>query len=565
MKLKAHLAGGLALVFFVIPVRAALPDLTIQDSDIQFPGAFQTSGESFAIQAVVRNAGGTYHDQLHSVPVIQHSVPLDATRTSSRSVAAALWRGQSLIPPSDFYLSAVALRVVDRGAGNDLLRLNIRPSIGGNDPKPDGANNTGVLGTVEADVVNTDGAGDVFEDFYLPFPLQLHAGTTYWLTFESDVLPANSYYVWNETGVPVNQTVTNGGLNTTWTYPASAPTNATASPPTIHFYKAYRPQDTVVRFFNGDPAAGGTLIAVSTVTLPIAAGGSAAVSANASFSTPGVYDIYVQVDGPGLIVESNESNNKASRSVNVIEPQSASAATTIAGADGRTTVSLNPGAVSFDPYFVVLDVSPAATAAVQAASGKPAPSGDPFRQAVPGTLRKVTLYRDNPRQETAPVFSNDVVLTIPYTDDGRGFVAGTNPPVREENLSIYWLNERDNLWVRLPESTVDTAANTVTSRVPHFSYFMVMGMSSKNLSEARAYPVPFSPKKGHTRVKFDGLSSRCTIRVYSASGELVKTIQETDGDGFNDDWDGSGADSGVYLWIADNGDERKTGQLVIVK
>ncbi|HRY29446.1 MAG TPA: Ig-like domain-containing protein [Elusimicrobiota bacterium] len=428
-----------------------------------------------------------------------------------------------------------------------------------------------------------------------------------------------------------------------------------------------------MRFYQGDPASGGTLFHTSTITLPLTAGGSAVVATTWSASSAGSYDLYVQVDGGGLIDESDETNNKAFKTVSVVQltprltqstptdgalgifptaplvfqfNKSMSAATltgafslravldnegssvnelvtgTLAYDDSRkqavftpsaflkdnhryeatwsaaaqdalgfpmTPVSLSfqtaasaqsrnvvlasdrltkvvfePGAVA-SSYYVQVDVSPPANAAVESAANKTLQDKDAFSVPVSATLRRLVLYQGG--AAVSPSFAADVRLTIPYADDGRGYVAGTNPPVKEENLSMYWLNETDGLWVRLPESVVDAVQNTVTSRVPHFSYFVLMGLGASDLSRAYAYPVPFRPNTGlgHARIKFTGLSPQCVIRIYGVSGEWVKTIEERDGDGFNDTWDASDVPSGTYLYIIDNGAERKTGQLVIVK
>jgi hypothetical protein len=345
-------------------------------------------------------------------------------------------------------------------------------------------------------------------------------------------------------------------LHTSWD-PESAPFDF------IRFYeKIYRPVDTVVRFYQGDPDNGGTLIGSSTITLPIEGNAASGVSVDCPFSDGSALDFYAVVDAPGSVSESNESNNKTNNSILKNSIQN-----TFTASDGKTAVTFSAGAVPYGFYAVSIDVSPSANAAVQSANSKANADSDKFRLPINSSLRKISLFRssDLTTPVASPQFSGPVTLTIPYDDNGQGFVTGTTPPVPIKTLSVYWLNELDGLWVRLPDSAVDSAAKTVTATVPHFSYFVLMGMNASDLSQAYAYPVPFVPAKGHTRIKFTGLSPQCVIKIYTVAGELVKKIEESDGDGFNDSWDGTGAASGTYLYVIDNGAQRKTGQLVLVK
>jgi hypothetical protein len=529
----------------------ALPDLTIQSSDISFSDSNAESGVSFQIQAVVRNTGSAYHNQVVSEPVIYQSTAGAILSTSP--VRSALWYGQRLTPNSTFHLARVDIPIYDTGDPNDIARVQIRRETGGSPSN----SSSDVLSTGTVNTAIVDPSEPIYERFDLDAPVSLASGTTYWLPLESDASSDNGYDIWYTTFAGTSELKTSTNRGSTWNSP---------TPASRTFFKLYRPQDTVVKFYLGDPG-NNVVLGVSTISLSVPAGGSTTVSISTALAA-GTYDIYAVVDETGLINESDETtNNRSSRSLTVLERQTSGQRTTITASDGKTQVVLEPGAVPLSSYFISIDASPAPNAAVQAANDKADRDKDAFRFAIPSTLRKVTFY-DGANIST-PVesvsFAGDVTLTIPYTDNGRGYVAGANPPVQERHLSVYWLNERDGLWLRLPTSRVDTTNNTVSARVPHFSYFILMGMNAEDLSQAYAYPVPFRPSKGHTRVKFAGLSPQCVIRVYSLSGELIKTIQESDGDSFNDSWDGSGAASGTYIYVIENGSERKTGQLVIVK
>ncbi len=398
----------------------------------------------------------------------------------------------------------------------------------------------------------------VYQSFNLSQPVLLSAGTTYWYSVENDSITLDGYGIWVDTQAASNYVLVSPDFPNHTSWSSEAPLV-----PSVRFYeKIYRPADTVVCFYQGDPDNGGTLIGSSTITLPIAGNASATVSVNSTFADAEVLNFYAVVDGPGLVSESDESNNRVHSSI-----LKSAIRNVFTASDAKTQVVFGPGSVPYGFYSVSIDVAPAATSAVQSANGKSVAGADRFNAPLLSTLRKVSLFQssDLSTPVDSPQFSGPVTLTIPFDDDGRGFVASTNPPVPVNTLSLYWLNERDGLWVRLPDSTVDSTAKTVTATVPHFSYFILMGMNAADLSRAYAYPVPFVPAKGHTRIKFTGLSPQCVIKIYTVAGELVKTIEESDGDGFNDSWDGGGVASGTYLYIVSNGAQKKTGQLVIVK
>ncbi|OGW29567.1 MAG: hypothetical protein A2X56_13130 [Nitrospirae bacterium GWC2_57_13] len=68
--------------------------------------------------------------------------------------------------------------------------------------------------------------------------------------------------------------------------------------------------DTSVSFYRGDPAAGGSLIGTTPITVPALTGQSAAFTWTIPTDNPLIYAV---VDPGGLIVETDETNNKAYR------------------------------------------------------------------------------------------------------------------------------------------------------------------------------------------------------------------------------------------------------------
>ncbi|HOW28486.1 MAG TPA: fibronectin type III domain-containing protein [Elusimicrobiota bacterium] len=190
-----------------------------------------------------------------------------------------------------------------------------------------------------------------------------------------------------------------------------------------------------------------------------------------------------------------------------------------------------------------------------------------FAQVI--NLKELLIY-DESGAKMQGIFNKDASLTMNYTDDNNdGLVDGTSPPVKVESLSISWLDETNGLWIRVPSSSIDKNNKTITCKIRHFSVYGIIGGPSMDLSEAYAYPVPFSPVKGHTNITFKNLSSWATIRILTVNGELVQELREEDGD-FIHQWDVKNKDgeplaSDVYFYIISNEDQKKTGKLVIIK
>jgi hypothetical protein len=76
-----------------------------------------------------------------------------------------------------------------------------------------------------------------------------------------------------------------------------------------------------VQFFNGDPDFGGVQIGINQTINSLGTGKNVTLNVSWIISSPGRHDIYVIVDPPlisnGVIVETNENNNKAYLTLNV--------------------------------------------------------------------------------------------------------------------------------------------------------------------------------------------------------------------------------------------------------
>jgi hypothetical protein len=90
-----------------------------------------------------------------------------------------------------------------------------------------------------------------------------------------------------------------------------------------------------------------------------------------------------------------------------------------------------------------------------------------------------------------------------------------------------------------------------------------------NLSGAHCYPVPFKPSAGHTKITFTDLTTSARIRIYTISGELVRSLNKANAKK-DLEWDvrnsrGSPVDSGVYIYLIEGVGKPKKGKLMIIR
>jgi len=92
--------------------------------------------------------------------------------------------------------------------------------------------------------------------------------------------------------------------------------------------------------------------------------------------------------------------------------------------------------------------------------------------------------------------------------------------------------------------------------------------TAPNLHRMFVYPNPCRASEG--KLVFANLTSRATIKIMTASGEVLRTLKETDGNG-GVEWDltderGHRVGSGIYLYLATNDrGERKVGKFAVVR
>lgn len=110
------------------------------------------------------------------------------------------------------------------------------------------------------------------------------------------------------------------------------------------------------------------------------------------------------------------------------------------------------------------------------------------------------------------------------------------------------------------------AFSVVTGGAP--ALLLITAAARGDLGAAHCYPVPFRQSEGHTKITFTGLTRSASVRVYTVSGELVRTLEKNDA-GETLDWDlknsrGQAVASGVYVYTVKSGSQKNTGKLMVI-
>jgi subtilisin family serine protease len=93
--------------------------------------------------------------------------------------------------------------------------------------------------------------------------------------------------------------------------------------------------------------------------------------------------------------------------------------------------------------------------------------------------------------------------------------------------------------------------------------------SSPTLEQVFAYPNPYRSSSGRNCVIIAGLTREATVRILDASGRLLRTLKETDGNG-GIEWDvkddsGNLVPSGIYIFYVVNNKQKKFGKLAVIR
>ncbi|HLD29138.1 MAG TPA: Ig-like domain-containing protein, partial [bacterium] len=248
----------------------------------------------------------------------------------------------------------------------------------------------------------------------------------------------------------------------------------------------------------------------------------------------------------------------------ILNPASENSVST---SDDLIQISL-PGASYEGGFYILIDTNPLLDAPLLAsrvsdANQKQIRNRDSYSVPLPGTIAEIKAFDSSGNPVSK--LNSPVTVRFTYIDPSPGNTAfeSGNLVFDEKSFQLHWLDETNNLWVKIPDSSCDPAADRVTARIDHFSVFSIQGSGAADLSGAHAFPVPFVPSRGDTEITFTDLSSLCTIRVFTTGGVLLKTIEHSGGE--QEVWQDIDLGSGAYLFMIKNGEEIKKGKLMIVR
>jgi len=195
------------------------------------------------------------------------------------------------------------------------------------------------------------------------------------------------------------------------------------------------------------------------------------------------------------------------------------------------------------------------------------------------SLEPAGVYREFEFTSGAKKFSEDITIMLPYKDENDdGIVDDKNIPV--DKLKIYYYDETKDKWKEVENpspgdknniktrNTKSSGSKVITAKVNHFTLFgLFANVPRNNLDNVIVYPNPFVPSDGHEYIRFDNLTEKTKINIFTLSGKLVKSMESTESfcDWFADNDDGQKVSSGVYFYlIVGNGSNTK-GKLAIVR
>ncbi|MDD5492084.1 MAG: S8 family serine peptidase [bacterium] len=170
------------------------------------------------------------------------------------------------------------------------------------------------------------------------------------------------------------------------------------------------------------------------------------------------------------------------------------------------------------------------------------------------------------------LISGMITIQLSYSGEITGW--------QETNLRIYQLNETTANWEEVPGTQLihrnnDTVAvevagsELVEGRI--YRLFSPAG-ALENLDEVKVYPNPYKPNSGlgHSRITFTNIMNESIVKIYTLTGELVRTLHDDLAQG-EVSWDAANEDgqkvaSGLYIFLVESNDSKhKTGKLAIIK
>jgi len=243
------------------------------------------------------------------------------------------------------------------------------------------------------------------------------------------------------------------------------------------------------------------------------------------------------------------------------------AATELTVESAGIKLAVPQGALSGNTVFIISDVS-AATDVL--ASNKIKYGNLRLWPYLDSAVKEITL--------TNGVTINSgktITLTLTYT--------GISDPTLESKFRILRLGT-DNKWALASSSdSVDFINHKISSFVDNFSIFRIgqFVAAASNLDNVVIFPNPINfDTAARSTVKFKNLTSDPMIRIFTVSGEVVKTINPlyqvaltgtvNDGISGEAEWDGTNDNGervarGIYLYMITDGSGRKKIGKIVVK
>lgn len=281
------------------------PDLTLTGTaDIEFSNDTPEPFEVITISATIHNNGASYHNQNIDTTPFAEVTPKG---TSGYYVDVTQWDGQSFTATSDGWLAKVSIAAWDVNADVTDPERFFQVRIQGDDSgKPDGND----LSSVES----YDFAGSwEWHDFIFSRPARIVSGVKYWIVANS-LAPDTNGYAWRFGGPP--DAYDGGGANVDDTLDSSVIWGTESSKEDFWFKTYTYTYNTLVQFYDGDPDNGGIQISSDQSLGPIPSLETDIASVNWT-AVEGSHEIYVHVDRPNYITESDDTNNKAYKTIAV--------------------------------------------------------------------------------------------------------------------------------------------------------------------------------------------------------------------------------------------------------
>lgn len=267
----------------------------------------------------------------------------------------------------------------------------------------------------------------------------------------------------------------------------------------------------------------------------------------------------------------------------VLQPMNAAGTASAAGVfqNGGLTLTLPASAVrdyaaivsAKDPIGQPLAVDPA----VIAEANRKALAGNPYHKVL--AMREIAAYGTNGERLTR--LSKSGVLTLGVQKSGT---ASGAPALRAGNVALYKLDQKHQLWVKLPASRVLTEQPAVSAPISDLSVYALIADAQGSAADVVVFPQPWQPNgpragagPGQTGteaggITFSNLPSECRITIYTVAGERVRELTHSDLSGTTgqETWDvktdgGQAAASGIYLWRVESSVDSKSGKLAVIR